>query len=208
MPSLMTSLMMSALMMLSGDMSPLYATKTNNITSFEMGFLLECFSDLPGQAIQISTAVHTRWLSKLNCQWQATRGGPVGFSRHPSDLSHSNFFDSFLRCAAYAVMDDQTKEKHFHRRDAVNHPTDWTCNYCEKTGKCLIAPGRARDDLSGGSKNVAACKSVPEAVFNKMLLQRKENDEHGKALDETKAAKAELKKRVLSKKKCITLPKG
>ena len=94
-------------------------------------------------------------------------------------------------------MKDQTKEKHFHRRDAVNHPTDWTCNYCDKTLKCLIAPGRARDHLSGGSKNVAACKSVPDAVFNEMLLQRKEKDDQQKALDKTKAAKAELKKRVL-----------
>ena len=38
-----------------------------------------------GQATQIQTAVHTRWLSKLTCRWHATRGGPVGFSRHPSD---------------------------------------------------------------------------------------------------------------------------
>ena len=49
----MMSLMMSGLMMSSGDMSPLYASKTNKITSFEMTFLLECFSDLEGQAIQI-----------------------------------------------------------------------------------------------------------------------------------------------------------
>ena len=94
-------------------------------------------------------------------------------------------------------MKDQTKEKHFHRRDAVNHPTDWTCNYCDKTLKCLIAPGRARDHLSGGSRNVTACKSVPDAVFNEMVLQRKEKDDQQKALDKTKAAKAELKKRVL-----------
>ena len=53
MPSLMMSLMTSGLMTSSSDMSPLYATKTNKITSFEMAFLLECFSDLPGQAIQI-----------------------------------------------------------------------------------------------------------------------------------------------------------
>ena len=33
--------MMSGLMMSSGDMSLLYATKTNNITFFEMKFLLE-----------------------------------------------------------------------------------------------------------------------------------------------------------------------
>ena len=52
-PSRMMSLMMSGLMMLSGDMSALYASKTNKITSFEMTFLLECFSDLEGQAIQI-----------------------------------------------------------------------------------------------------------------------------------------------------------
>ena len=126
----MMSLMMSGLMMSSGDMSPLCATKTSNITFFEMTFLLECFSDLPGQAIQIWTAVHTRWLSKLTCRWQATRGGPVGFSRHPSDLSHSIYFDS---CAADAIIKDQTKGKHFHRRDAVNHATDWTSNYCDNT---------------------------------------------------------------------------
>ena len=40
----------------------------------------------PGQATQIQTAVHTRWLSKLTCRWHATRGGPVGFSRHPQML--------------------------------------------------------------------------------------------------------------------------
>ena len=39
-----------------------------------------------GQATQIQTAVHTRWLSKLTCRWHATRGGPVGLSRHPSDV--------------------------------------------------------------------------------------------------------------------------
>ena len=39
-----------------------------------------------GQATQIQTAVHTRWLSKLTCRWHATRGGPVRFSRHPSDV--------------------------------------------------------------------------------------------------------------------------
>ena len=44
---------------------------------------------------------------------------------------------------------------------------------------------------------MAACRSVPEAVFNEMVLQRKEKDDHQKALDKTKAAKAELKKRVL-----------
>ena len=135
MPSLMMSLMMSGLMMSSGDMSALYATKKNKITSFEMTFLLECFSDLPGQAIQIWTAAHIWWLSKLTCRWQATRGGPVRFCGHPSDLSHLMYFDSFLGCATDAIMKDQTKEKHFHRRDAVNHPTDWTCNYCDKTLK-------------------------------------------------------------------------
>ena len=159
--------------MSSGDMSPLYATKTKHITSFEMTFLLECFSDVPGQAIQIWTTVHTRWLSKLNCRWQATRGGPVGFSGHPSYLSHLIHFDSFLGCAADVIMEDQTKGKHFHCRDYVNQPTDWTYNYCDKTLKCLIAPGCARDHLAGGSKNVAACKSVPEAVFNERVLQRK-----------------------------------
>ena len=193
MPSLMMSLMMSGLMMSSGDMSPLYATKTKQITSFEMTFLLECNF----QAIQIWTAVHTRWLSKLTCRWQATRGGPVGFSRHPSDLSHLIYFDSFLGCGADAVLKDQTQEKYFHHRDAVNHPTDWTCNYCNKTLKYLLAPGRARDDLSRGSKNVAACKSGPEEVFNEMVLQRKEQHDQQKAPDKTKAAKAELKKRVL-----------
>ena len=39
-----------------------------------------------GQTTQIQTAVHTRWLSKLTCRWHATRGGLVGFSRHPSDV--------------------------------------------------------------------------------------------------------------------------
>ena len=39
-----------------------------------------------GQATQIQTVVHTRLLSKLTCRWHATRGGPVGFSRHPSDV--------------------------------------------------------------------------------------------------------------------------
>ena len=95
------------------------------------------------------------------------------------------------------MMKDQTKEKHFHRRDALSHSTDWTRNYCNKTLKCLIAPGHARDYLSGGSKNEAAYKSIPDAVFNEMVLQRKEKDDHQKALDKTKVAKAELKKRVL-----------
>ena len=94
-------------------------------------------------------------------------------------------------------MKDQTKEKHFHCRDAVNHPTDWTCNYCDKTLKSPIAPGRAREHVAGGSKYVAAYKSVPEAAFNEMVLHRKEKDDEQKALDKTKAAKAELKKRVL-----------
>ena len=94
-------------------------------------------------------------------------------------------------------MKNQTKERHFHRRESVNHPTDWTCNYCDKTLKCLIAPGRAQDDLSVCSKNVAACKSVAEALFNEMVLQRKEKDDHPKGLGKTHAAKAELKKRVL-----------
>ena len=39
-----------------------------------------------GQANQIQTAVHTLWLRNLTCRWHATRGGPVGFSRHPSDV--------------------------------------------------------------------------------------------------------------------------
>ena len=39
--------------MSSRDMSPLYATETNKITSFEMTFLIESFSDLQGEAIQI-----------------------------------------------------------------------------------------------------------------------------------------------------------
>ena len=94
-------------------------------------------------------------------------------------------------------MKNQTKEKQFHRRKSVNHPKDWTCIYCDKTLKCLIAPGRAQDHLSGCSKNVAACKPVPEALFNKMVLQRKVKDDHPKALGKTHAAKAELKKRVL-----------
>ena len=44
---------------------------------------------------------------------------------------------------------------------------------------------------------MAACKSVPDVVFNEMVFQRKENDDQQKALDKTKAAKAVLKKRVL-----------
>ena len=85
-------------------------------------------------------------------------------------------------------MKDQAKEKHFHRHDAVNHPTDWTCKYCDKTLKCMIAPGRAPDHLAGGSKNVAACKSVSEPVFNEIVLQRKERDYPKKAQDKTKSA--------------------
>ena len=44
---------------------------------------------------------------------------------------------------------------------------------------------------------MAACESVTDAVLNEMVLQRKEKDDHQKALDKTKAAKAELKKSVL-----------
>ena len=82
------------------------------------------------------------------------------------DLIYLDYFDSFLAFAADTVMKDHTKEKHFHRQDAVNHPTDWTCSYCNKTFKCLIAHGHAREHLAGESNNVAACKLVPEAVFN------------------------------------------
>ena len=42
-----------------------------------------------------------------------------------------------------------------------------------------------------------AFTSIPDAVFNEMVLQRKEKYDQQKALDKTKAAKAELKKRVL-----------
>ena len=44
---------------------------------------------------------------------------------------------------------------------------------------------------------MAACKSFPGAVFNEMLLQRKETADHQKALDKNKGAQHELKKRVL-----------
>ena len=44
---------------------------------------------------------------------------------------------------------------------------------------------------------MAACKSVPEAPFNETVLLRKGKDDEQKALDKTKAGKAELKKKVL-----------
>ena len=44
---------------------------------------------------------------------------------------------------------------------------------------------------------MADCKSVPDAVSNEMVLHRKEKDDQQKALDKTKAANAELRKRVL-----------
>ena len=46
---------------------------------------------------------------------------------------------------------------------------------------------------------MAACKSIPEAGFTEMVLQRKEKDDQENALDSTKAAKAELKRRVLER---------
>ena len=44
---------------------------------------------------------------------------------------------------------------------------------------------------------MAACKSVPEGIFNEMVLQRKEKDDQQKALVKSKAANAELRNTVL-----------
>ena len=82
-----------------------------------------------------------------------------------------------------------------HRKDAVNSPNDWTCNYCDKILKCLIAPARPKENLSGGSKNCVACPSVPERVFEEISLQRREKEDRKKSLQAAEDAKAHLKKR-------------
>ena len=62
--------------------------------------------------------------------------------------------------------------------------------------KCLIAPARAKDHLSRGSKNCVACPSVPQTVFKEVSLQKKQHKDQKKSPQAAKDAKANLKKRV------------